>query len=137
MDGIKFDKDKVLWGQVPWPQMEQVAQVLTDGAKKYSPENWKKVDVERYREAILRHLLTYQGGEMNDPDSGSHHLAHVVANALIIMWHEDNKPRHYVITEEGNAVVVKPGDSIKYKEDTPKMFSPEWCDKMIKEARPL
>ena len=90
MDGIKFDQDKLRWGLVPWKEMEDVVKVLMGGASKYSDDNWMKVDIERYRDAILRHELAYQGGEIMDKDSGIHHLAHVVCNALFIMWHEAN-----------------------------------------------
>ena len=86
-------QDKLRWGLVPWKQMEDVVKVLMGGASKYSDDNWMKVDIERYRDAILRHELAYQGGEIMDKDSGIHHLAHVVCNALFIMWHEANPAR--------------------------------------------
>lgn len=86
--GIKFDQGKLLWNLVPWKEMEGVVRVLMGGAKKYSPDNWKYVDPERYKDAILRHVIAYLGGEIIDPDSGEHHMSHVICNALFIAWHD-------------------------------------------------
>jgi len=60
---------------------------VTDGATKYSPDNWKYVRPfeERYTDAALRHFVAHLTGEIIDPDSGSTHLAHVVANLLFLM----------------------------------------------------
>ena len=94
--GIKFDQGKLLWNLVPWEEMKSVVRVLMSGAKKYSPDNWMYVDKERYRDAIMRHVIDYQGGESTDPDSGEPHLAHVVCNALFLMWHDKKDARELV-----------------------------------------
>ena len=118
MEGIKFDEDKLRWGLVPWKEMEDVVKVLMGGASKYSDDNWMKVDLVRYKDAILRHELLYQGGESIDKDSGLHHMAHVVCNALFIMWHEKHD---------------KP--AVDYKDEV--LFSEEWFKKMGEESSPL
>jgi len=58
-----------------------VAKVMELGAKKYSPYNWraKKVLGSIYLAAAMRHILSYQDGEDNDPESGTNHLAHAAA----------------------------------------------------------
>jgi hypothetical protein len=91
--GIKFDSDKPDWTLVPWKQMATVLQVLTIGAKKYAPDNWKHVpdSPQRYTAALFRHLLAVQDGEWLDTESRLPHLAHVVCNALFLMWHKENK----------------------------------------------
>jgi hypothetical protein len=91
--GIKFDADKPDWTLLPWKQMATVLQVLTLGAKKYAPDNWKYVpdSPQRYSAALFRHLLAVQDGEWLDPESKLPHLAHVVCNALFLMWHRENK----------------------------------------------
>ena len=135
MEGIKFDDDKLLWSLIPWGPMHEVAKVLTDGANKYTADNWKKVDADRYREALLRHTLTYQGGEINDPDSKSHHLAHVVANALIIMWHE-SQPEEDCAEAMSGVVDAKFGQMIRFNNDPLKLFTPEYLLDLIEEDKP-
>jgi len=126
MEGIKFDQDKLRWGLVPWKEMEDVVRVLMKGASKYSDDNWMKVDLKRYKDAILRHELLYQGGEIIDKDSGLPHMAHVVCNALFIMWHEKAK-------------VKVETDSIPQlnKSLVDSLFSPGYLARMIEETRPL
>jgi hypothetical protein len=91
--GIKFDSDKPDWTLLPWKQLATVLQVLTLGAKKYAPDNWKYVpdSPQRYSAALFRHLLAVQDGEWLDPETKLPHLAHVVCNALFLMWHRENK----------------------------------------------
>ena len=88
--GIKADDGKLDWTLIPWEEMVPVVRVLMHGASKYYPDNWKRIEPERYRKAILRHELSYAGGEVYDPDSGEHHLAHVICNALFLLWHDFN-----------------------------------------------
>ena len=35
--------------------------------------------------ALLRHLMAYQAGEVNDPESGMPHLWHVATNAAFLV----------------------------------------------------
>ena len=42
--GVKYDSDKPKWNLLPWDELEDVVKVLTFGAKKYAPDNWKFVD---------------------------------------------------------------------------------------------
>lgn len=64
--------------------LEQVANVTTQGAKKYTPDGWMTVQdgESRYMDALGRHLLKLGTGEKNDADTGCHHLAQVAWNAL-------------------------------------------------------
>ena len=43
MNGLKYDTEKTQWHLMNWEIMDEVAQVLTHGAIKYSPENWREV----------------------------------------------------------------------------------------------
>jgi hypothetical protein len=63
------------------------ADAMTDGAEKYGAYNWRqaKVRASIYVDATLRHLLAWFEGEETAPDSGVHHLGHVVANASIVL----------------------------------------------------
>lgn len=78
--GVKFDSEKPRWDLLPINVTEEVVKVLTYGAKKYSPDNWKKVaDLDnRYYAAAMRHLCAYRQGEETDPESGFSHLAHAI-----------------------------------------------------------
>ena len=63
------------------------AQILTFGADKYGKDNWKTAtaeDIQRYRDALLRHLYAYLGGEINDPESGEPHLYHISCNVMFL-----------------------------------------------------
>lgn len=84
--GKKFDQNKLDWTLLPWKEVEQVLEILEFGAKKYSRDNWKEVDSSRYEKAAMRHLVSYVTGEKLDSESGKSHLAHLVCNALFLMW---------------------------------------------------
>lgn len=86
--GRKHDAGKIRWSLLPWGALEEVVKVLEHGAQKYSPGNWVKVEPERYEEALLRHVVARQKGEKNDPDSKLSHLAHIVCDALFLIWFE-------------------------------------------------
>lgn len=88
--GIKHDNEKIDWTLLPFKELEEVVQVLEFGAKKYSRDNWKTVEVDRYKKALMRHTIAYTSGEITDPESGKSHLAHVICNALFILWNEKN-----------------------------------------------
>jgi hypothetical protein len=62
------------------------AAALQDGVKKYGPFNWrgKKIHLMNYISATQRHLAALVDGEDFAPDSGLHHIAHVVANGGIL-----------------------------------------------------
>lgn len=69
------------------PVMElEVAHVLSFGAQKYGPENWRQVpDLRRrYIAAAKRHINALQQGEERDPESGLHHAAHAVCCLMFL-----------------------------------------------------
>lgn len=78
---MKYDDMKLRFDLVPFEAIEQLAAVLTFGALKYEPESWQEVPdaINRYRAALLRHYSAYVQGEDYDPDSGLHHVAHMMA----------------------------------------------------------
>jgi hypothetical protein len=90
--GKKFDDDKLRWDLLPLKPIEDVVKVLTFGAKKYGPENWRKVEdgVDRYYAACMRHIVAHKMGEKNDPESNLSHLAHAICN-LIFMQELDHE----------------------------------------------
>lgn len=87
---IKADKGKTEWTLLPFEQLEDVAKVLMVGAEKYSPDNWKKCDdIKRYKDALMRHVVSYISGDKTDKESGKSHLAHAVCNCLFLMYFDD------------------------------------------------
>jgi len=86
--GVKQDNEKLMMNLLPFESLEAVAEVLTFGAKKYSPDNWKYVNdgMERYEAALLRHLTAHKKGEIIDPDSQCTHLACMACSALFLVW---------------------------------------------------
>lgn len=91
--GMKFDDGKLQYSLIPPEIKLYLAEILTFGAKKYAPNNWKKVDVQRYYDAFERHMVAFQLGEENDQESGMHHLKHALTNMVFITWLELNKPK--------------------------------------------
>lgn len=89
VEGRKEDSGKPSWRlfYTFLQDVEQVVKVLEFGAKKYAPDNWKKVPEaqERYGEAARRHILASMLGEENDPESGLSHEAHAIASLLFRM----------------------------------------------------
>lgn len=95
-NGMKADGGKRQWCLMPWHELGEVADVLTDGAKKYSPDNWKKVTPKsRYESALMRHITSYFEGDKKDSEDGRSHLAHAICNILFLMWFDNNKETEF------------------------------------------
>jgi hypothetical protein len=65
--------------------VDSIIDVLEYGAKKYSADNWKKVEHERYLDAAYRHMLAYTKGDVNDPETNMPHLAHAMCCLLFML----------------------------------------------------
>lgn len=84
MSGIKYDSEKPDMYLLPPLATLEVGKILTYGANKYSPDNWRRLDMlqERYTSAALRHLLAHMAGEANDEETNMSHLAHAICCLL-------------------------------------------------------
>jgi hypothetical protein len=82
--GLKFDKEKPDMYLLPPLATLEVGKVLTYGAEKYDPHNWRKLEnlQERYTSAAMRHILAHMAGEKNDEETGLSHLAHAMCCLL-------------------------------------------------------
>ena len=91
--GLKYDEDKLKYSLLPKGTLTKILEVLTLGANKYAPNNWKNVEnpKERYYNAIMRHLDAWWNGEITDPESNKSHLAHIACSVLFLMWFEGRK----------------------------------------------
>ena len=88
--GRKFDGGKPQYGLIPPVAMLEMVKVLTEGAKKYEPNNWKHVPdaKRRYFDAIERHIWLWKMGEQNDPETGLNHLAHAMCGISFLLEHD-------------------------------------------------
>jgi Domain of unknown function (DUF5664) len=86
MDGRKDDQEKPRWDLLPLVLVEPTVRVLTFGASKYAPENWRKVPDghNRYFAAAMRYLASYQSGEKAGPETGESHLAHAICCLIFL-----------------------------------------------------
>jgi hypothetical protein len=67
----------------------ELAKVMTYGETKYSSHNWRKgFKWSRIMDAALRHLTAYNSGERIDPETGITHLAHSMANLMMLIEFE-------------------------------------------------
>ena len=83
---MKFDEGKPKLTLVPLQIIIDIARVRMFGNKKYGdPENWRNVEVERYRDAMFRHLIRYLKDPHGvDSESGLPHLAHLACNVAFL-----------------------------------------------------
>ena len=85
-EGKKNDFGKPHMCLLPPKAILAVGEVLTYGANKYAPDNWRDVQPRcRYLSAILRHWLAIVSGEDTDPETGLPHLAHLSCSALFLL----------------------------------------------------
>ena len=90
----KTDAGKIRPTLVPPALIEAVAAVREYGCSKYhDPDNWKRVEPQRYWEATLRHALAaWDNYEATDAESGLPHLAHMACDiAFILQIMKENK----------------------------------------------
>ena len=93
IQGTKYDGDKPRMALLDPSFTEGVASVLTFGAKKYAPDNWRGgIHYTRLIAAMHRHLAAIQRGEDIDPESGLPHVYHMGCNAQFLGWMMEYKP---------------------------------------------
>ena len=82
--------DKLRWELLPMEEIEDIVKIFHYGAKKYAPGSWKNIPdgFERYRAALMRHMMAYLKGERIDPGSGLQHLAQVAWNAIAMLYYD-------------------------------------------------
>jgi len=94
--GMKFDQEKPRLDLVEPSFLLGLADVLTYGARKYAPNNWREgIDASRLYAALQRHLLAFWQGEDIDPESGLPHLSHAACELMFLQWMTDNRPNDH------------------------------------------
>jgi len=92
----RFNSGKVRFELIEPDFEEGIARVLTFGATKYGPENWKSsYNTEKHNEfvagchaSLRRHLHSIRIGEWLDAESGLPHVDHVACNLMFIRYYE-------------------------------------------------
>ena len=89
----KADAGKPKLTLVPRQIIYDIAEVREYGNKKYgNPENWKTVELERYRDAAFRHFMAYLDDPHGvDAESGIKHLHHLACNIAFLCEMERQK----------------------------------------------
>lgn len=82
----KLDKGKMRISIVPLQIISDIAEVREYGIAKYKdPDNWRRVDVERYANAIFRHFRAFLRDPASvDDESGIEHYKHMACNMAFI-----------------------------------------------------
>jgi hypothetical protein len=92
--GVKFDAEKVRLDLISTLAVEEIAKVLTIGARKYSAGNWRLGMLHsRYIRAAIGHLFAHMRGETHDRETGLFHLAHAGCCIMFLL--------EYLITQNG------------------------------------
>ena len=111
----KLDQGKPTLTLVPMQILFDVARIREYGVKKYKdPENWKRVEIERYKNALFRHWIAY----LNDPhgvdeESGLPHLWHAACNMAFLCEMEKGQ---YNMPEKKTTCNIN-GKDVVIKED--------------------
>jgi hypothetical protein len=89
----RLDPNKAQWHLLPWRELEHVVRVFMAGnAKrggKVAEDNWQecvKADRQLYADALMRHFVSRESGQLLDGEDGCYLMAKVAVNALILLW---------------------------------------------------
>lgn len=130
----KNDQSKDRWDLLPLDVIGEIVKVLTDGAKKYTDNGWKKISPERYFAADMRHKTLRQKGQIRDIESGHYHLAHEACNIIFQLWMQMQKdkritiPNTYVINEDKKeSLIIR----VVISEGKTEWFGAKICGKQI------
>ena len=90
----KADAGKLRLSLVPPELIRAVGEIREYGLKKYGdPENWRRVEAQRYWDAALRHALAaWNDYTAVDPESGMPHIWHMACNlGFLIQLHGEEE----------------------------------------------
>ena len=85
----KLDAGKPRLSLVPSQIIYDIAKVreFAVNGKYPDPEGWKRVEPQRYRDALYRHLVSYiDNPDGVDEESGLPHLFHIATNCAFLCW---------------------------------------------------
>lgn len=91
--GVKYDHDKPPMALLDPPFLEGIARVLSFGASKYAPDNWRNgITYRRLISAAYRHLGAINSGEDLDPESGLAHSYHLGCCVMFLASMIETRP---------------------------------------------
>ena len=82
--GARRTDRKLRFDLVPFEFLESVAEVLTRGAARYGPYNWKRGQKDFFLDAwnhAFVHLQKFKEGDRSED-----HLAHLACNVAFLIW---------------------------------------------------
>lgn len=84
--GVKADGGKPRYDLLSEYALQEIAKVLSHGAEKYAPHNWRKgIEFNRLVRAAMGHILAFNRGEDIDPESNLLHLAEACCNLMFLL----------------------------------------------------
>ena len=87
----RYNKGKPDYSLIDYKSLEPLVRALENGAAKYGRDDWKKgMSIETSLASMLRHIHKFSDGEDIDSESGVHHIGHVMANAMFIIYETNN-----------------------------------------------
>lgn len=93
--GVKHDAEKIRTDLYSTVALEELAKVLTFGARKYGAQNWRRgMAWSRLLGAAIRHIFAFMRGENLDHETGLPHLAHAMCCLMFLL--------EYYITGNGS-----------------------------------
>lgn len=97
---------KLQYNLIPAECLEELAIILTYGANKYEPHNWKKcTNMDFYWDSLFRHLQQYRLGESVDKESGFNHLSHALCNLMFLVYFERKDNDGTATTSKDNKIL--------------------------------
>ena len=88
-EGLRFNEGKLAVDQIPPDIIKALAQVYTEGSKKYPKHNWTLgMDWSICIGCAERHFLAWKMGESIDEETGCHHLALAIWNLAALFIYE-------------------------------------------------
>lgn len=83
----KADAGKLDYTLVPTEIITEIAKIRTYGLAKYKErDNWKKVSIDRYWKATIRHIIAaWDDYTKVDDESGLLHISHAACNLAFIL----------------------------------------------------
>ncbi len=101
--GLRYNDGKLRIDLVPESAIRGIAGVLTFGAKKYAPNNWRKgMQWSIVLASLKRHLAAIDRGEDYDTESTLMHIDHILTNAAFLKEYYkiypqgDDRPQRYL-----------------------------------------
>lgn len=116
--GARFNTGKIDLSLIPLITLEDEARVWEYGKRKYAAWNWAKGMAWSIPLACcLRHLLAWQRGEENDPESNLPHLAHAMCNLRMLTLYSrtfkegDDRPIKWIGEQDAKQATVDDRDA--------------------------